>query len=186
MRKIVIRGGGVVAGKGVVRSYADIIRDELHGKIELINISKDRDTTFDLLWEFDKEIGVYQPDILFLHFAIDDMYFPVYRSEFKENLVQIVRLVRKSFNTEIFLLTSHPFINEYDMNSIDIYYRVIREVSVDLDLSMIPIHTYFSGYLWENNIKLSELLQEDVRYPNEKGHQLYAKIILNKLEKIII
>jgi len=54
--------------------------DELR-KHTIYNISRYGDTSFDGVWDFDK-IRVCQPDLLILHFGIDDIYYRVYRSDF--------------------------------------------------------------------------------------------------------
>ena len=183
-RTLLIRGGSIPAGYGVKRSYVDILRDTLPA-VDIINRSRIKDTSFQGVWSFYEDIDNYKPDILLLHFGIDDAYQPVYRSEFKENLVQIVRLARKRFDPEIILLTSHHFENPYDMEMIYIYYRVIREVAVDLACSMVPVHVYWSGILEERGASLSDYVQADCRYPNERGQELYAESVLNKINETL-
>jgi hypothetical protein len=181
-KKILIRGGSIPAGYGVDTSYVDIIREKIHD-VEVINRSRVKDNSFQGVWTFSEDIDSYKPDIFVLHFGIDDAYQPVYRSEFKENLVQIVRLARKRFNPEIILLTSHPFENPYDMEMIYIYYRVIREVAVDLQCDMVPVHVFWMGIIEEQGKAISDYVLEDCRYPNERGHELYADSVLHKLKE---
>ena len=184
--RVLVRGGSIAAGLGVGTSYIDILRQYCASRgVELINRSRLKETSFDGIWSFHEDIGPFQPKILMLHFGIDDAYSPVYRSEFKENLVQIVRLAKSRFQPEILLLTSHTFDNQYDMDAVNIYYRTIREVSVDLDCEMVPIHTYWAGYVSDKGLPNSDLLQKDVRYPNEKGHEIFAEAIIQKLQRII-
>lgn len=181
-KKLLIRGGSIPAGYGVRRTYVDILRDTI-AALEIVNRSRIKDTSFQGVWSFQEDIDIHRPDILMLHFGIDDAYQPVYRSEFKENLVQIVRLARKRFDPEIILLTSHPFENPYDMEMIYIYYRTIREVAVDLNCDLVPVHVFWSGIIEENGESLPGYLQEDCRYPNERGHGLYAEAVVNKLKE---
>lgn len=183
--KIVIRGGSIPAGHGVKRSYVDILRKH-YPHIDIINSSRYNDTSFQGIWTFPEDIDVYSPDILILHFGIDDAYHPVYRSEFKENLVQIVRLARKRFNPEIILLTSHPFDNQYEMEMIYIYYRVIREVALDLSCDLIPVHALWAGEIEDKGLRISSLLQRDIRYPSEAGHEIYAQNIITKINDMIV
>jgi hypothetical protein len=178
--RLLIRGGSISAGYGVTRSYVDSIADRFN-RIEVINRSRIKDNSFQGVWTFNDDIDMFKPDILILHFGIDDAYNPVYRSEFKENLVQIVRLARKRFDPEIILLTSHPFENQYEMEMIYIYYRVIREVAIDLVCELVPIHVFWAGALEERGLMASDLLQYDCRYPTERGHELYAEALINKL-----
>jgi lysophospholipase L1-like esterase len=182
--RLLVRGGSISAGYGVVRSYVDIITNRFQN-IEIINCSRVKDDSFQGVWTFNEDIDIFKPDILLLHFGIDDAYRPVYRSEFKENLVQLVRLARKRFNPEIILLTSHPFKNQDEMEMIYIYYRVIREVAVDLICELIPVHVYWAGILEERGLNISDLLQDDYRYPTEQGHELYAEAIINRLSDML-
>ncbi len=116
---------------------------------------------------------------------MDDAFYPVYRSEFKENLVRMVRSSRELFNPVIVLPTSHTFDDPYEMDAINIYYRTIREVCIDLDCEMVAVHTYWAGYLQDNELVNKQLVQKDARLPNERGHEIFAKVIINSLERII-
>jgi lysophospholipase L1-like esterase len=117
-----------------------------------------------------------------LHFGIDDAYHPVYRSEFRENLVQIIRLARKEFNPDIILLTSHPFDDQYDMSAVYIYYRALRELSAEMNCRLVPVHTWWAGYLLDTGLKSRDLLQKDTRYPNEHGHRVIAEAVINTIK----
>jgi hypothetical protein len=178
--RIVIRGGSIAAGYGVTKSYVGIVKDQWNDA-EIINRSYYKDTSFNGIRTFDYDIDPFKPDLLIIHFGIDDAFQAVYRSEFKENLVQIVRLARVRFNPEIALLTSHPFDNLYDMEMIYGYYRIIREVADDCSCTWIPIHAFWRGCIVEQDIRLSHYLQDDCRYPNERGHELYAGAVLERL-----
>jgi len=130
--RLLVRGGSIAAGYGVARSYVDIIQERYaRCGVEIINRSHHRQTSFDGIDSFDQEIDPYRPEMLMIHFGIDDAFFPVYRSEFKENLVQIVRLARQRFDPMILLPTAQTFDNPFDMDAVNIYYRTIREVAVD-------------------------------------------------------
>lgn len=181
--KILIRGGSIAAGHGVAKSYADLLRDKLsaHGA-GVINRSRFRETSFDGVDTFHTDISPFRPDILLIHFGIDDAFFPVYRSEFKENLVRIVRMARERFAPGIFLMTSHPFDDKYEMDAVNIYYRTIREVAVDLDCGLIPVHTWWAGCVEEDRLRIEALVQADARYPNEKGHEIFSEAVINHLK----
>jgi lysophospholipase L1-like esterase len=184
--KILIRGGSISAGSGVETSYVDLLEDFCRARgVELINRSRIRDNSFDGIWSFYEDIDPYRPEILMIHFGLDDAFYPVYRSEFKENLVRMVRLARQRFNPAILLPTSHTFDNVYDMDAVYIYYRAIREVALDLDCEMIPIHTYWAGYLKDQGLRNSDLVLDDVRCPNTKGHAVFAQAIIPRIARLI-
>jgi len=184
--KILFRGGSISAGKGLDHSYVDLIKKKIpYDDVTVVNRSRAGDTTFDCIETFSSDISSEKPDVLLFHFAIDDIYFPVYRSEFKENFVQVIRLARKTLKVHIILLTSHPFENQYDMDSANIYYRTIREVAVDMDCEFVPINTIWHGFLTANKKSISEYVQEDDRLPNLKGNELYAEAVLRRLKNYL-
>jgi lysophospholipase L1-like esterase len=184
--KLLVRGGSIAAGTGVEKCYVEIVKDFCSSRnVEVINLSAPGDNSFDGIRTFQKDIEPCAPDILLIHFGVDDAFFPVYRSEFKENLVRMVRSARKSFNPLIMLPTSHTFDDPYEMDAINIYYRTIREVCIDLDCEMVAVHTYWAGYLEDHGLVNAQLVQKDTRLPNEPGHEIFAKVIIHRLERTL-
>lgn len=182
--KILLRGGSIAAGIGAARGYAAIVADAVRDRgWELVNRSRSRDSSFEGNWTFAEDIEPVQPEILILHFGIDDIYRPVYRSEFKENLVQIVRLARARFDPAVLLCTSHTWDDEYEMRSADIYYRTVREVAIDLSCEYVPVHLYWMSALYGMGRPVSDFVQADVRLPNDEGHRIYADVIGTHLER---
>jgi lysophospholipase L1-like esterase len=182
--KLLIRGGSIAAGHGVNKCYADILEESLLKKgIEVINRSRYRETSFDGIGTFNEDIN-FKPDILLINFGVDDAFGYVYRSEFQENLVQMIRLARRRFNPVILLATSHTFDNPNDMDAVNIFYRSLRIVASDLHCEFMPVHNYWAGYLEEQNLSSKDLVLSDARYPNERGHQVIAEAMMKWLSKI--
>lgn len=184
--KLLIRGGSISAGHGVSRSYVDILRERyVPGGLEIINRSRAGDTSFDGVSSFYEDIDPFSPEFLLLHFGVDDAYSGVYRSEFKENLVRIIRLAMTRFYPVVLLASSHPFESEGDMTAMNIYYRTMKEVAGDLYCEMIFIHVYWAGYLLGNREQHRDFVQKDERYPNERGHEIFAEAVMQKLSRIL-
>jgi lysophospholipase L1-like esterase len=183
--RLLVRGGSIPAGAGVTRSYVDMLSCTLEG-IEIQNRSRFGDSSFEGVGTFYDDIDPFAPDMLLIHFGIDDAYRPVYRSEFKENLVQLVRLARNRFNPKIMLLTSHPFENQYEMEMIYGYYRAILEVARELACASLPIHSFWQSVLIQNGSRISDYLLKDPRYPNERGHALYARAVFQRIHDAIV
>jgi lysophospholipase L1-like esterase len=183
--KLLIRGGSIAAGHGVIKSYIDILTESLHkNDVEVINRSRYRETSFDGIGTFNEDIAKFEPDILIVHFGVDDAFQYVYRSEFQENLVQLIRLARLRFNPIMFLATSHTFDNPNDMDAVNIFYRSLRIMATDLGCELIPVHSYWDCYLEEHNLCSRDLVQSDSRYPNERGHEVIAEAMIKNLNKI--
>ena len=182
--KLVIRGGSIAAGYGVTKSYVDILTQALLPEgVCVINRARYRETSFDGIETYPQDIDRYEPDFLLIHFGVDDAFQCVYRSEFQENIVQMIRLSRKRLQPVIFLATSHTFDNPHDMDAVHIFYRSLRIVASDLKCEFIPVHRSWNAYLEEHNLCSQDLTQEDSRYPNEQGHQVIANAMMNVLGK---
>lgn len=182
---ILVRGGSIAAGHGVRIGYADILRDWCLSKgIEMINRSRFEEDSFDAVRTFDVDIAPFRPRVLIIHFGIDDAFGCVYKSEFKENLVQLVRRARKHCNPLIIMPTSQPFECSSYMQPASFYYQIIRDVCTDLDCVVVPVHCYWRGMMMEKGLAHPDLLQENVLYPNERGHEIFAEAIINRLESM--
>lgn len=181
--RILLRGGSIAAGHGVQTGYAELLAGRLAGSgIELVNRSRYRETSFEGVWTFDEDIMPFRPDILLLNFGIDDAFRPVYRSEFQENHVQMIRRARNLFGSVVMLATSHTLDDSYEMEALNIYYRSLRIVANDLSCELIPVHSLWAGYVHEKGLRSSDLSQADVRYLNDDGHRVFADIIFGFLE----
>ena len=181
--KLLIRGGSIAAGHGVVKGYAAILKESFRATgIEVINRSRYRETSFDGIGTFHDDIDVFRPDILLVHFAVDDAFQSVYRSEFQENIVQMIRLARRRFQPRIFLATSHTFDDPPDMEAVYIFYRSLRITASDLGCDLIPVHSYWAGYLEDHHLRSRDLVLADSRYPNERGHQVIAEAMMKWLD----
>lgn len=184
--RILVRGGSIPAGAGVEKSYVEILRHWGASRgIDVLNRSRAGETSFDAVDTFREDVEPLRPDILILHFGVDDAFFPVYRSEFKENLVRVVHRSRTLvYPPSIVLPTSHLWDDPFEMDALGIYYRTIREVAADLDCIMAPIHTFWAGIVTERGLRQEELVQNDPRLPNERGHLLIAEAVTATLNSL--
>ncbi|PKN75762.1 MAG: hypothetical protein CVU52_05850 [Deltaproteobacteria bacterium HGW-Deltaproteobacteria-10] len=183
--KLLIRGGSIAAGFGVNKSYADILAESLAERgVEVINRSRYRETSFDGIGTFGEDVDDLRPDVLLVQFGVDDAFGYVYRSEFQENIVQMIRRARRRFPPLIFLATSHAFDDPHAMDAVNIFYRSLAIVATELGCELIPVHSYWAAYLAEHKLGNKYLVLSDARYPNEHGHQVIAEAMLKWLGKI--
>jgi hypothetical protein len=185
MTRILIRGGSIAAGQGVRRGYADILGEWCEARgMELINCSRVGENSFDAVRTFHEDIAPVRPDILIIHFGLDDAFGCVYKSEFKENLVRIVSLTRSQGSPLIIMPTSQAFESRWYMEPAYFYYRIISDVCRDLSCEMIPIHALWNGLVMEGQLAYSDLVQANVLYPGEQGHEIFAEAIISRLETV--
>lgn len=181
MATICIRGGSISAGHKVKHPYVcSLMQNKIIRNHTIVTIARFGDSSFEGIWEFDS-IVLYKPDILILHFGMDDIYRPVYRSEFKENLVRMVQKARDKDIAHIILVTLHLVENPYLMERVESMTNIVREVALDLQCKLATVHIEWMNYLYKTRNSLANLLSDDERYPNERGHKLIAKAIQRKL-----
>jgi lysophospholipase L1-like esterase len=181
--RLLIRGGSIAAGYNVGRGYADILRDWCSARgIEFINCSRTGENSFDAVRTFHEDIAPFRPDIIIIHFGLDDAFGCVYKSEFKENLVQLVRRSRELFSPAIILPTSQSFESLYYMQPVYFYYQILRDVCRDLACGMVPVHAHWNALVMEQGLKHADLVQKNVLYPNERGHEIFAEALIPRLE----
>ncbi len=183
---IVFRGGSPLAEREHVHTFVHLLAsDRAFTGHNIYTIAEYGHTTFDLIWDFDEEIQPLEPGLLVLQFGVDDMFRPVYRSEFKENLVQAIRRARRRFHPDIILCTTHLFGTAYENDAAGIYNRTTREVAADLQCEYIPLHLLWLNHIHENGIPVDDLLEADSRHPSQAGHMVTADAVRNKILKMI-
>ena len=181
MTKIVIRGSSIALGFNSTLSYVDILsKDSILRNHSIVNISNMGDSSFQGVWQFE-EVLAHTPDIIIIHFGVEDIYRPVYKSEFKENLVRMVQKAREASIEKIIFPTLHIVDDKNQMEAFEIYTRLIREVAFDLHCSLATVHLEWMNYCYVSGNPVSTLLSDDSRYPNEKGHTLIAEAVKKKL-----
>ena len=65
------------------------------------------------------------------------------------------------------------------------YYQIIRDVCGDLGCEIVPVHTYWNGMVMERGLRHEALVQENVLYPNERGHDFFAQALIQRLERMV-
>jgi hypothetical protein len=133
---------------------------------------------------FEHDIAPFSLRLLIIHFGIDDAFGCVYKSEFKENLVRMVKSARACCDPVIFMPTSQSFESSYYMQPARFYYQIISDVCVDLGCEMVPVHACWNRIVEEQGVMHADLVQQNVLYPGERGHAIFAKALIKRLEMI--
>lgn len=185
MATICIRGGSISAGHLATQSYVDVLKsDEILRNHTIINISRVGDSSFEGVWQFEQVLS-HKPDILIIHFGMDDIFRPVYRSEFKENLVRMVQKAREGSINTLILVTLHLVQNPHLMERVESITNTVRDVAFDMKCYLATVHIEWMNYMYETGNNITTLLTNDERYPNELGHQLIAQAIKRKLTSVL-
>jgi hypothetical protein len=65
------------------------------------------------------------------------------------------------------------------------YYQIIRDVCIDMGCEMVPVHSCWDRHIREQGLMHKDLLQKNVLHPNERGHAIFAEVMINRLELIV-
>ncbi len=80
--------------------------------------------------------------------------------------------------------TSQPFESPYYMQPAYFYYRIIGDVCHDLHCETVPVHACWNARMMDRGLRYAELVQENVLYPSEQGHTLFAEAIIRRLNSL--
>ncbi|MEA3399067.1 MAG: GDSL-type esterase/lipase family protein [Patescibacteria group bacterium] len=111
--------------------------------------------------------------------------FKVDVNDFKENLIKAITEAKK-FSSKIFILTITPVVEESAVISrsgkyfrsndyIKKYNDKIEEIVKEQNIEIIDINSVYT------NKSYKDLFTEDGLHPNDKGHELIFKTVVNKI-----
>ena len=186
MTRLLIRGGSIAAGYKVERGYADILRDWGAARgIELINCSRPGENTFDAVRTFHDDIAPFKPDMLIIHFGLTTPSAVYINQSSRKTWCSSCGAAASCFTQSSSCrprspLKAHPICSRLISTT-----RSSRDVCGDLGCEMVPVYTYWSGLVMERGLRHADLVQENVLYPNERGHDFFAQAIIQRLERIL-
>jgi hypothetical protein len=71
------------------------------------------------------------------------------------------------------------------MDAGNLFYRSLQSVASDLGCGYIPLHHHWTDYLARSGLRSSDLTQKDIRYPNERGHEVLAKAAASWFDAVL-
>ncbi len=134
-------------------------------------------------------IAKENPDLVFVHYGINDLGGSRTPNSFKENIERIVLYVQDALpNCDVILLSPimpNPYI--YSSDTMDMYREGLAEISEDysnndrgvafLDMTKLSVD-YMS-----NGKNYFDLTANGINHPNDYGHRLYTQMIAAALVK---
>jgi acyl-CoA thioesterase-1 len=158
------RGYGTPPGKNFVTYLSE------YTKIPIINSGVSGDTTAKALIRLKQDVLDYEPDIVLVLLGGND-YLAGYSEEVVfVNLRTIVREIRENDAKVILIGGSKEIVPQYEK----VFEKLVFDAEVD---NYIP--SILRGILLRK-----DLLYDDI-HPNDRGHEVIAKRILPKLEKVL-
>ena len=136
------------------------------------------------------EVKALKPDIVVIAFGLNDCQNErITLQDFRQNLLRMsysfpseTRIVYATSNT--FMDTGQELLKKLN-KSLDLYMEEMRKIAREKDYPLIDIHE-----AWKKQIRYDsrhiESLYIDPSHPSEKGHDLFFRMYMDVLRKLIV
>lgn len=130
------------------------------------------------VYRFEQDILSYDPDLVFIEFAINDYYDGTSIADVTSCAESIVRKLYASDPTAeaVFVLVS-----EHATSANAAHRAAYREVAEAYHIPVVDISTALTEHLSKNNLAWEDLIA-DVVHPNDKGYAFYAEQVTGVLK----
>jgi acyl-CoA thioesterase I len=180
---IVALGDSLTQGWMVSKGYLDFLNEMLHikfpkGRFKLINGGIPGDTADSGLSRLRWDVLHYNPDCVFIQYAINDAFSGFTEQHFKNNIKGIIDTIRENSDTDIVLITSGYIGDNEDNRHVEGYYRQLEVLGEDYGIPVVQTHEYWKKKIREGMI-FGSLVQYDDVHPTEEGYRLMAEAIMD-------
>ncbi|HCL4438284.1 TPA: SGNH/GDSL hydrolase family protein [Clostridium botulinum] len=179
---IVFLGGSITEGAGasaIHKSYVSILSEYLkefysEKNLNFHNASASGTGSNFTLFRLDRDVLVYNPDLIFIEFAVNDRIYPCFDvSVYMESLVRKI-LVHNSKTKIIFFITP--------TNMSDACGDIHKKIAYYYNIPTIDIQDYVWREIGKENLTW-EKISMDSLHPNDYGHKVYGEYIINFIKK---
>ncbi len=180
---IVALGDSLTQGWMVSKGYIDYLKEMLHVKfsqnrLNLINSGIPGDTADSGLYRMKWDVLRYNPDCVFIQYALNDAFSGFTEQQFKRSIKGIIDNIRDNGDAEIVLITSVYIGDNDDNRLVEGYYHQLEILGRDYRIPVVLTHEYWKKKIREG-ILFGTLVQFDGVHPTEDGYRLMAEAIMN-------
>ncbi|HEX7534909.1 MAG TPA: GDSL-type esterase/lipase family protein [Syntrophales bacterium] len=183
---IVALGDSLTQGWMVSKGYIDFLKEMLRMKFpessfRLVNSGIPGDTADSGLYRIMGDVLYYNPDCVFIQYAINDAFSGFTEQQFKKNIKGIIEKINENANTDIVLITSDYIGDNDDNRRIEGFYHQLTVLGEDYRIPVALVHEYWKKKVTDG-IPLESLVQYDGVHPTEEGYRLMAQAVMKLFE----
>ncbi|HYA14006.1 MAG TPA: GDSL-type esterase/lipase family protein [Syntrophales bacterium] len=180
---IVALGDSLTQGWMVEKGYLDFLREMLSikfpkSRFKLINSGIPGDTADSGLSRVKWDVLHYNPDCVFIQYAINDAFSGFTEQQFKATIKGIIDKIKESGDADIVLITSGYIGDNDDNRHVEGFYRQLEILGEDYGIPVVLTHEYWKKKITEG-MPFGSLVQFDGVHPTEEGYRLMAEAIKN-------
>ncbi len=186
---IVALGDSLTQGWMVSKGYIDFLREMLRMKFpesrfKLVNSGIPGDTADSGLYRLTGDVLYYNPDCVFIQYALNDAFSGFTEQQFKNNIKGMIEKIKENANTDIILITSDYIGDNDDNRSVERYYQQLTVLGEDYRIPVALVHEYWKKKITDG-IPFESLVQYDGVHPTEEGYRLMAEAVMKLFETTI-
>jgi acyl-CoA thioesterase I len=179
---VVAFGDSITEGYDVAHSYVHYWEAAMRNRfpaapLRVVNAGCSGDTTFDAVRRMRQDVVAYAPHLVFVQFGINDCFSAVYRSEFRENLLWIIRRLSEETSADILLMTSVLLRETRDREALERFYDVICEFAAEHSLGLFRMDILWRDAM-RNGPQFDQLILPDGAHPSDDGHRHIADALI--------
>lgn len=135
------------------------------------------------LFRYETDVQSYQPDLLFIEFAINDRYESCTKEETIRNIESMIQTAysRNQYIDIVLVGTFDKWVMDSEYDNI----AAMKELAAKYNLMFIDLRTAFRNMLASTGTNFTDFITDNV-HPNDKGYEYYASVITEKIASDII
>ncbi len=150
---------------------------------KVLNAGVDGDTLFGGRRRLRRDVLRYMPDLTTIAFGLNDLYMGVPLPEFRQNLNEVVEIIKSSNCVPVLLTTIKPAVpmQLFGGKTPELYNDIIRKT---VKLQQVPVLD-----VWRSWPDLSDpwgYFLSDGVHPNEAGHAFLGELVADFLTSLIL
>lgn len=184
--RLVALGDSLTEGWMVSRGYLDFLEEMIAGKyprarLAVVNRGIPGDTAEGGLHRLRRDVIDEDPDLVFVQFALNDLFMGFSAERFQNTLRAIVSHLQNDTEADLLLVTSVPVIGDDRIARMaDGFYERMAAVADEAGIAIARVHRYWKRKIEEGH-SLRDLVQADGLHPTVAGYRLMAEAIMEVL-----
>ena len=182
--KVVIAalGDSLTQGWMVRRGYIDFLREMLKARyptsaLTIVPKGIPGDTADNGLYRLRYDILEYNPDCIFIQYAINDAFMGYTSRQFRSTIKEIIEEIQADGDADIVMVTSSYIGDNADAEIVGEYYRQLEELGGVFGLPVAMVHEYWKKRI-DEGADYRTLVQYDMVHPTEGGYRFMAEAIV--------
>ncbi len=175
-------GDSLTQGWMVQKGFLHFLREMLlrqypYNSLTIINRGIPGDASESGLRRLRRDILDYDPDCIFIQYALNDAFMGYSTKRFRETIKKIIDDIQAAGEADIILITSVFLEDKKEYDYALTYYQQLEDLAAQYSLPVARVHAYWQKKI-EEGIDFGPLVQYDQVHPTEAGYRYMAEAVM--------